>query len=295
MRRLRYAIEAFFTLVAYLFLRLLPLDTASAFGSWVARHLGPRTKVHRVASLNLSTAMPELSLEQRHAVLTKMWDNLGRVFAEYPHMASRTMSKRIRLLRGEEEMKTSLESKQPVVCISGHLGNWEMMPRLAHLFGYPMHLLYRPPNNHVVNWLVNVIRRRYSRGLYAKGLASARGVIRAVRRAEPVAILVDQKTNNGIEAQFFGHPAMTIDVVAHLALEYNAVILPCRCIRTQGAHFSAIVEPPLTFNLVGNREADTQIITQAVNDTLERWIREDPGQWFWVHKRWPFSKAKLAA
>lgn len=292
MKKMRYIIEAFFSLVAYILLRIMPLDVASAFGGWVAQTLGPRTRVHEVATRNLQTAMPNLTPNEQQNALMKMWNNLGRVFAEYPHIPTAKMRKRLHVVSGENHMRSALESGKPILFISGHLGNWEITPVLANMHGTPLHLLYRQANNPVVDWLIGLIRRPYSRGLYAKGSIGARAVLKAMQQHEPVGMLVDQKTNDGIMAKFFGHDAMTTTVVAQLILKYHPLIIPCRCVRTGGVQFEVIVEEPLTFDLSGDRTQDTLMITQTVNDTLQRWITDDPGQWFWVHKRWPFSKKK---
>lgn len=293
MKKIRYTIEAFFAILAYVLLRLFPLDMVSNFGGYVARKLGPKTRVHRVAEFNLRSAMPHLSNKDYEQILTKMWDNLGRVFAEYPHLYSGSMKNRVTIIKGRDRIDGLLKEGKPVLLISGHLGNWELMPLVSHSLGHPLHLLYRQANNPIVDRLIAYIRKPYSRGLYAKGTAGARAVIKAMRAAEPLAMLVDQKTNDGIEALFFNQPAMSTGIVAQLATKYQATILPCRCIRRNGAKFDIIIEPPLAYVLSESTYQDQLTITQRMNDVMERWIRDDPGQWFWVHKRWKFSK-KLA-
>ena len=288
--KLRYYVEAFFAVTGYSVLRLLPLDVVSDFGSYIARRYGPRTRVHRVAEFNLRSALPNLSAKDYEHILDRMWDNLGRVVTEYPHLSGHEIRRRINIVKGEDRLAPLLREKKPVLLISGHLGNWELMPVVADHLGHPLHLLYRQANNPVVDRLVARIRKPYSLGLYAKGSAGARAVITAMRKAEPLAMLVDQKTNDGIEAMFFNHPAMSTSIVAQLALKYQATIVPCRCIRRGGARFDIIIEPPLAYVLTGNEHQDKLTITQRMNDVMERWIRDDPGQWFWVHKRWKFSK-----
>lgn len=283
MKILRYYIEAFFAIIAYLLFRALPLSSASAFGGKVAQYIGPKTKVHQVAWRNLSDAMPELTTEEKNAVTARMWDNLGRVFCEYPHLAHPAMRRCIRNISGLEYVETARSSGRPVLLISGHLGNWELLPVVADMQGMTLHLLYRPANNPVVDRLVAFIRRPYSRGLYAKGMASARGITRAMRRSEPVAMLVDQKTNDGIAVPLFGRDAMTTDAVAHFVQRYNALILPVCCRRTTGAQFDITIEPPMSFAHPDDRLA----VMTEVNTLIERWIRDDPAQWFWVHRRWP--------
>lgn len=283
MKQLRYYLEAFFTLLAYGLLRSLPLAAASAFGGWIARSIGPLTRVHQVALQNLSRAMPELSEDERRIIALRMWDNLGRVFAEYPHLASDAMKKSIRTVQGLEYFEWAKQSDRPAIFISGHIGNWELLPVSSAGQDLKMHLLYRPANNPVVNRLVARMREPYSLGLHAKGSASARGIIRALRNKEPAGMLVDQKTNDGIPVPFFGHDAMTTDAIAHFVQHYNAAIIPVFCRRVKGAQFDIFVSPPMEFE----QPDDSRAVMTHINQLIEAWVREDPGQWFWVHKRWP--------
>lgn len=298
MKQIRYIIEAFFAIPLYAILRILPLSVASAFGGSVARFFGPRSGVNRIAVRNLNHAMAHLSDEEKETVLQRMWDNLGRVFTEYPHLNSRTMMKRMEQINGLEHLQAAQASGRPVVLISGHFGNWELCPVVAADQGNPVHLLYRRANNPIIEYLIALVRRPYTRGLHSKGKAAARALVQAINRREPIGMLVDQKDNDGISVNFMGEPAMTQTITAQVVTKYDAVILPARCTRLNGCRFRMDVEAPINFNLTGDRQADTQHIMQQVHATLERWIHEDPAQWFWVHKRWPYSKksdkAKLA-
>jgi KDO2-lipid IV(A) lauroyltransferase len=287
MKIIRYYIEAFFTLFAYLCLRLLSLEAASAVGGFIARTLGPHVKVHKVAHQNMAMALPHLSETERQAYLMRMWDNLGRVFCEYPHLSGRAIHHSLLTLEGVEHLHAARDSGRPVVFISGHLGNWELLPVISSANGMKQHLLYRPANNHVVDRLVAYMRRNYCLGLHAKGMNSARAVTRAMRNKEPVAMLVDQKTNDGIAVPFFGRDAMTTTAVAQFVLKYDALVLPAHCSRLEGVAFKIAIDSPMVFSKTGDTKADTHAIMTAVNAKIEQWIREDPAQWFWVHKRWP--------
>ena len=292
MKRIRYIIEAFFTLIAYLILRALPLAGASGFAGWVSRTIGPKTKVHRVAQHNLEVVMPELDEKQREEVLLRMWDNLGRVFGEYPHLARKILPKHVKSLSGLNYFEEAKTSGRPILCVSGHIGNWEVPPVISAHQGLKLHLLYRPANNKVVDWLVGLMRRPYTIGLYAKGSKGARGVIEAMRKKEGVGMLVDQKTNDAIPVPFMGHDAMTTTAVSQFIVKYNPVVLPVHCKRATGPNFELRVDAPMEFELTGDNDADTLAIMTKVNEHIASWIREDPAQWFWVHKRWPHSKRK---
>lgn len=289
-RKTKMALEAGLAYATYGLLRMMPLDMASGLGGWVACQLGPKTNVHRVAMRNLSNAMPELNEQQQHDVVMKMWNNLGRVFAEYPHLNSPQLHQRIRVVAGLEHVEAIRHIKAPVLFVSGHLGNWEVAPLAAALHGLPLHLLFRAANNTIIDRMIKNIRARYSLGLYAKGEKNTRNIVRAMQQNEPVGMLIDQKTNDGMAALFFGKEAMTSIAAAQFVTKFNTTILPSYCVRTKGANFEVTIEAPMTFELTGDHQRDIAYITQALNDRLESWIRQDPSQWFWVHKRWPHSK-----
>ncbi len=123
--------------------------------------------------------------------------------------------------------------------------------------------------------------------LIPKGSAGARQMIASLGRGGHLGMLVDQKMNDGIEAGFFGHKAMTAPALAQLALKYDCPVLPARVERIDGARFRVIVEAPLALPRSGDRAADTRALTETVNRYLERWIAERPEQWLWLHRRWP--------
>lgn len=290
MKKWRYLAEAVGALLLYGLLKLLPVGWASALGGWVGRQIGPRTRVHQIAQFNLHKAFPDMPLPEQTRLLDRMWDNLGRVFAEYPHLTSRAMKARVTDIRGLEHLRAVHDSPQAAVVVSGHLGNWEMGPVMAAEKGVKFHLLYRPANNPMVEKLIAMVRSPYTLGLHGKGYRSAKAIIQAIRKQEPVGLLFDQKANDGVPVALFGMEAMTSDVVAQIVMKHQARIIPTRCIRQRDGTLHMEVEPAMLFDLSGDFEQDRDAIMRQLHDMLERWIREDPSQWFWVHKRWPHSR-----
>jgi KDO2-lipid IV(A) lauroyltransferase len=265
-------------------LRLLPVDWASALGGAVARALGPRLPVSEQARRNLRRALPALDNAGIERTVRAVWDNLGRVAAEYPHLRS-LGARRVDVI-GIEHIDRLRDDGKPGICFSGHLGNWELLPVVAAQYGVALSNVYRAANNRHVDRLLRILRPD-SAELIPKGSAGARQMIAALGRGAHLGMLVDQKMNDGIAVPFFGRPAMTAPALAQLALKYDCPVLPGRVERIGGAHFRLIVEPPLALPRSGDRQADTLALTEAVNRHLERWIAEQPGQWLWLHRRWP--------
>lgn len=282
-RRLRHMLEAAGIWLLLALFRALPLDAASNLGSRIGRLVGPLLPAHRVAQANLRMAMPELTDDQRQRVLERMWDNLGRVAAEFPHLPGETLAQRIRAAGLEHTPPDG----QAALFISGHLGNWELLPALAHGRGVPLTLVYRAANNPYVDRMIARIRATRCADMFPKGHRGAAKMARAIKRNASIAMLIDQKMNDGIPVPFFGRDAMTAPAVAQLALRYGMPIVPVRVMRAGGAHFSVTVFPPLQYPVTGDGAKDEYEIMRRINALLEEWIRETPEQWLWVHRRWP--------
>ncbi len=287
MKQLRYSIEAFLSSLLYRACSRLPLDTSSALFGRLTQWVGPCMGAHKTAERNLSLCLPELSPQERKEILHQMWDNLGRVFGEYPHLAQEEIASRITVASGMEHIESARNSGKSILFISGHFGNWELAPVLAHHHGMSLHLLYRAANNPQVDDIVRRIRSGYSAGLHVKGTVGVRETLRAIEKGEHVGMLVDQKTNDGIAVPFFGRDAMTMPAVAQLALKYDIIVLPAKIVRIEGVHFAATIYPPFEPTRTGQLKADIIDTTTRMNTMIEGWIREDPSQWFWVHNRWP--------
>lgn len=281
LRKIRYALEGVLICFAVLFFRLLPLDLASAFAGGLARLVGPFSRAHRTARTNLELAMPELNDHQRSRILSSMWDNLGRVIGEYPHLSRAVMARRI-TVEGREHLDKVRESGKGAVFVSGHFANWEIIPLTAAVAGLPMAVIYREANNPVAEWLIRATRGSYTSGMHGKGRVGAVQSIKALKDNQPLAMLIDQKQNDGSMLDFFGRPAPTTTGAAQLAIRYQVPLLAARVVRTDGVHFHVTLEPPVNYP----PDADPAQATLALNQLFERWIREHPAQWFWVHKRW---------
>lgn len=271
---------------AFRLFRLLPVAVASALGSHLACNLGPLLPVNRIARRNLELAFPEMSAREKKRVLEGMWDNTGRTVAEFPHIAGAALWKRVRV-EGEEHLHTVAAAQKPVVFISGHYGNWELNPRLGWEHGLPLTLIYRAANNPLVDQLIRETRGPIQPESYDKGRRGAAMAMQAMARGHHVGMLIDQKLNNGVAVPFFGHEAMTTPAAAEMARRYDAPIIMARVRREKGARFHITVLEPLRFAWSEDRDADTQRVMRHIHGVLEEWIRDDPRQWFWLHRRWP--------
>jgi KDO2-lipid IV(A) lauroyltransferase len=256
-------------------LAALPPQTASNLGGFVAGALGPALPVSRVADANLRAALPALDAAGRRRVA-----RLKQNTAAGPGWE----------VAGQEVLAALAARGGPAIFFSGHMGNWEILPHAARAHGLPVASLYRAAQNGLVDTLIARWRRSASGEdllLFPKGARGARQAMAHLRRGGLLAMLVDQKLNDGIEARFFGMAAMTAPAAAAFALHFRCPVIPARADRIGPARLRLVIEPPLALPHSGNRTADVLALTQGINDVLERWIRADPGSWLWLHRRWP--------
>jgi len=287
MRRVRFYIE-YLIITAFMWaIRRVPLGYASQFGGWLARSVGMRMKRGNVATAQIATHLPELNAGEREQVAAQMWENLGRVIAEYPHMIDGNLDAHITIL-GREQVEAAKASGKSALFISGHFGNWELAPKALALCGLPLHLVYRPPNNPWADKVIDQIRKHYTLGHYGKGADGAKGVLAAIKRGESIGMLIDQKDNTGMAIPFLNAPAMTSVSAAKMALKYDLPVIPVRAERISGHQFRVTIYPPLTPPADADDAQAREIayMTQ-MNNVISGWIREAPAQWFWLHRRWP--------
>jgi KDO2-lipid IV(A) lauroyltransferase len=288
--KLRYGAEAagFFTLIGLF--RILGLDGASAFGGFLGRNVFYRTGVSTRARNNLRAAYPDMKDAEIESILIEMWDNLGRTISEYAHLEKLSMlgpDPRI-AIEGIERADVAHAAGKGVLFVSGHFGNWELMPFAATQYGIEGGEVYRPLNNpYIDRWLV---RRRMTLGpkyQIAKGAQGTRKIFTLLRGGKAILLLVDQKTNEGVPAPFFGRDAMTTPAPAALALKLGSTILPASLERLRGSRFRMMVHPAVEFAPTGDSERDTLALTIEINRRIEELVRLRPSQWLWIHRRWP--------
>jgi Kdo2-lipid IVA lauroyltransferase/acyltransferase len=269
--------------------RLLPLDTASALGGWLARLVGPCLGVSKRARINLQRALPQLGDDAARRVIRAMWDNLGRVIAEYPHLDKFAIDKpggRLEVV-GWENVETMLKAGKSGIFISAHFANWEVATMALTQRGLAVAEIYRATNNPFVDRLIAGFRGHVGSELVPKGVIAARRSIAALREGRHLAMLVDQKMNDGIAVPFFGRDAMTAPAAAQLATRFDGAVMPVRVERLRGAHFRIHMLPPVEIAHSGNRHDDARAAMSKINREIEGWIRRQPEMWLWLHRRWP--------
>jgi len=286
---LKYGAEAVIFFLFMGFFSVIGLDAASAVGGFIGRAIFSRLSASRTARKNLGFAFPEKSAAEIEAILAAMWDNLGRTVAEYAHLDKFALSGahgRVTVSGAGIADRAAAEGKG-VLFLSGHFANWEILPIAAAQHGLDGAIVLRPPNNPFVARYI--ARQRALRGPKEQiGKHNAtRRIFTLLRGGKSIYMLVDQKTNEGLPAPFFGRDAMTTPTPAALALKLGARILFASNRRLGGARFHVTVHPPLEFEPSDDYARDVHNLTTAITARIEEMVRADPSQWLWIHRRWP--------
>lgn len=269
-------------------MRAMPVDMASDAGGWLLRTIGPISPVQKLVKQNLELAFPEKDAAWKARVIKAQWDNLGRTFAEL------SMMDRITVANGriEVENRARLDeikaSGQPVVFISGHFANFEIMPSVILETGIRCQITYRAANNPYVDQRWRERRARYGVELFApKGGDGAKELLIGMNRGESAALMNDQKFNRGVSTPFFSHPVDTAPGPTRLAMRFGTVLQPMSVRRLTKARFRVTVEAPIRVDSTGHKTQDIETTVCKISKFVEDVVRDRPEEWFWVHKRWP--------
>ncbi len=285
LKKLKYIFEYIIFYSAQKILLLFGFETAANICSCLARKIGPYLKVSNVARNNLRKILGSHNQEQ---ILDEVWDNFGRFIGEFPYinkLSIKEIEQRINI-EGIEHLTEFNLKNQPFLVFTGHFSNWDFILKLISKLYPKFGIVYRKTNNPYVNQALIDSRTEDNIHLIAKGPSGVKDLIKAIKNDYSIAMLVDQKMNDGIEVPFFGFPAMTSYAIAKFALQYNYPIVPVQNIRQKRGKFKVIIHPPLKYEKTNDKEQDYYNIMLKINQILESWIRQNPGQWFWFHNRW---------
>lgn len=277
-------LTAFFAFIFWLLFKILPVKVASSIGAFLGRIICLLAiRRNRIALVNLKVAFPNKTDLERMKILKKMWQHWGRFYAEMPH--AEQLYKQATVVGLDYLKEASATSKGGFVC-SAHLGNWELAVSQPLFDDFYLNPVYRRANN---PWLDKLMFQRRKGVLIPKGQAGARKILEVLKNKGFIVMLCDQKLREGLSVPFFGKPAMTPSAIANLALKFKVPIIMARSVRKPDGHFFVEVSKPLSFPTETDNEKAVYQIMQTINQVYEKWIRENPEQWLWIHRRFDKS------
>ena len=275
-------------------MRRLDRKRMANFVSGFMRRLGPWLPEHRIGRANLAAAFPEKSSQEIEAILAGVWDNLGRVGAEFVHLDRLSILHPgkpgdVDVIYDESLAARLLDVRRPGprLLFATHLANWELPARFAHDFGVDATILYRPPNIRAISNAVHNLRAGCMGTLVASGFYAPIRLAKALERGSMVGMLVDQYDSRGIDVTFFGRTCKSSPLLAKLARHFDCPIYGVRMVRLPDRNkFWIEITEPIDPVRDAEGKIDVQGTTQKITSIVESWVREHPEQWLWLHRRW---------
>jgi len=285
MSSIKYFFQFLLIIFLFLFFRLLGLKISSFLGGKLFEIVGPLFRSKKIIYSNIKKAFPKIETKHTKIITKQMWNNYGRVFSEYMFIQeyrNHLFSSHI-TIKGQDILNNIKKNNKPVIFISGHLSNFELMAMTIEKMGIKLAAIYRPLNNHFLNILMERIRRKYiCKHQIKKGIGGLREIVKLNKSGFSTALMIDQRVSQGIKSNFFNQLAFTTTIPAQLVKKYKYPIVPIFIERFEGTKFKITVHDPIHFS----KKNSEKEITEKLNSILEKMILIKPGQWIWSHNRW---------
>ena len=214
-----------------------------------------------------------------------MWNNYGRILAEYIFIKDFRNSKFINNIeiRGQDILDRIKQNNEPVIFVSGHFNNFELMAMQIEKSGINLAAVYRPLNNKFLNFIMERIRKKYiCKNQIKKGISGTKMLLSFFKKKTSIALMIDQRVSQGIKSNFFKHKAFTTTIPAQFVKKFKCKVVPIYIERIKGINFKLTIHEPLVYS--GDESIES--ITLDLNFLLEKLILKNPDQWIWSHNRW---------
>ena len=285
MKLIKYFFEFLFIIILLIIFKIIRFKLASNLGALIGGLLGPFFRSKKRIISNIKKALPDIGEKNIELIIKKMWKNYGRILSEYVFIKNfRNLEyQKFLTIEGKEILTEIKYSNEPVVFVSGHFNNFELMAMEIEKAGINLAAIYRPLNNIFLNKIMERIRIKYiCRKQIKKGRSGTRELLDSFKNNYSIALMIDQRVSEGIELDFFGEKALTTTIPAQLVKKFGCKIVPIYIERINSINFKMKVNKPIVYNA----ESTIADITLDLNKWLENMILTNPNQWIWSHNRW---------
>ena len=283
MKIIKYFFQALVIYVFFIIIKILGLNNSRKLFSLFFRKIGFIIKSKKIIYKNLDKAL----IPNKEDVIDNMWSNYGMTFVEYMFLKDFKYSNLHININGEEILDEINKKMKPVIFVSGHFANFELMSMELNKHKVNLATVYRPLNNLFLNPFMEFIRKKYiCQNQIKKGIAGIREIINSLKKNQSIALMVDQRVGEGKRFNFFNYGAHTTSLPAQLALKNNLNIVPIYISRKKENKFEMQIYKPIETSKIIDTEANRNKITLSLNKIIEEMILRDPGQWIWTHNRW---------
>ncbi len=285
MRKIKYFLQFIIIILFFFIFKILGIKLASFLSGKIFQIVGPLFRPKELINSNIKRAFPKIDEINLKKISTSMWNNYGRVFAEYmfiKNFRSGELNKNI-ILEGEEVLQDIKINKKRVVFISGHFSNFELMAMQIEKIGIKIAAIYRPLNNIFLNQIMEKIRKNYiCKYQIKKGIGGIKELVKLNNDGFSTALMIDQRVSQGVKSNFFNEKAFTTTIPAQLVKKYKIPVVPIFIERFDNVKFKITVVKPINFD----ENKSVEDITDYLNKILENFIKDKPNYWIWSHNRW---------
>jgi KDO2-lipid IV(A) lauroyltransferase len=285
MKLIKYFFQFLFIIFFFSLFKIFGFKISSKIGGKLFEIIGPIFRSKKLIHTNIKKAFPKNNSAEIKKLTKLMWNNYGRVFAEYMFIKDFRFQKidsKIEII-GQEILDEIKKSDKPVVFISGHFSNFELMAMQIEKAGIKLSAIYRPLNNIFLNRIMEKIRKKYiCKNQIKKGIAGTRELIKFQRNNYSIALMIDQRVSEGEKVNFFNQEAYTTTIPAQLAKKFDMPIVPIFIERVNATNFKIKISKPINFL----KSDSIKEITSKLNVIIEEMILKNPTQWIWSHNRW---------
>ena len=286
MKQIKYLIEFLVIIFFFIIIKLLGLRISQYFFSSIFRNIGPLFRSKKIAHYNLSLALPNIDKSQRDKIIDNMWANYGKIFSEYMFIKrfreNSKFSKKV-IIENQEELEKIKSQKKPVIFISGHFNNFELMAMHIEKSNIDLAAVYRPLNNKFLNPIMEKIREKYiCKKQIKKGISGTKELLKEFKNGTSIALMIDQRVSEGIKSDLFGKEALTTTIPAQFIKKFDASVVPIYIERLIDDTFRLKIYESISFT----NDESANDITKKLNKILEKMIMTNPDQWIWTHNRW---------
>ena len=285
MKKFIYLIQFFIISLLLILFKILGYRMASNFGGFIGSFFGQMFRSKKLIENNVKKSLPKINENDTAEIIKAMWSNYGRILSDYVFIKNFRQSKLEKYLEieGKEVLEEIKKSGEPVVFISGHFNNFELMAMEIEKSGVNLAAIYRPLNNIFLNKIMERIRKKYiCKNQIKKGISGLREILQFYKKGFSIALMIDQRVSEGIKSNLFGRPALTTTIPAQLVKKFGCKVVPIYIERNNKLNYKMKVNKPIKFD----KNETIESITNQLNNWLEKMILIKPNQWIWSHNRW---------
>ena len=285
MKNIKYFTQFVFAIIFFIFFKILGPNFSSKLSGKLFEKIGPLFRSKKIIYSNIKKALPKISEEEINKITRSMWNNYGRVFAEYMFIKDFREGKLVSKIEvdGQEILDEIKKLNKQVIFVSGHFSNFELMAMHLEKSGINLTAIYRPLNNIFLNFIMERIRRKYiCKNQIKKGIGGIKKLINFKKKNFSTALMIDQRVSEGILSDFYNQKALTTTIPAQLVKKFNIPIVPVYIERKSSLNFKIKIYKAIKFS----EEKSISNITDELNKILEKMIIKNPDQWIWSHNRW---------